>query len=829
MINFRRLIPLMLCVSHAAGANPLPASEQMPADVARLFGTYCTVCHDDATQAGGFSLQSLERQFDRPELMRRWVQVHDRLDQQKMPPADAEQPAPVERQKVVDWLKTRLTAVSLAEQQSGGRVPLRRLNRIEYENTLRDLFGIYVDVQDLLPDDGAAAGYDTVSEALAISPVHLVRYQEAAEKALETAVPWRPHGQIATRVTGREHTMRKHYDGVLERSARLDGDTVVYLAEDTRHLSIRSDTTRRPGRYRIRASVRAVGTDGKPLPVFVGFVHRRPIEWDRLEDVVGIYDAPAEESRILDFEADLQEGENLFVTGWTLPYFSTREHQDRLKQHTVAEMPGPALAVDWTEIEGPLGDWPPLSYRRLFGKLPLTCDRIASGRLTAEQAVQQHENEWKRDPYYPVTETPKEDADRLIRDFLPRAFRRPVTRAEADRFVQFAHARLDAGYTFLEAMKAAYRLVLCSPKFLCRYEEPGQLDDYALASRLSYFLWSSMPDDELFELAAQNRLREPDVLHAQVERMLGDPKAARFTENFTGQWLDLRKMMMTKPDRMYPEFDKYLLWSMPLETTEFFNEVLRSDRSLLEFVDSDWTLLNERLAKHYGIDGVHGMELRKVQLPPGSPRGGVMTQAAVLKVTANGTTTSPIVRGAWVLERILGLPPSPPPPNLPAIEPDTRGATTIRQQLELHRNAPACATCHKEIDPPGFALESFDVIGGWRERYRSSVGGGDNDYLELARYPGKKVWLGREVETGYVTPEGREFKSIEDYRDILLEDPDQIARNLVEQVMTYSTGSDIEFADRGVVDGIVEQLRTKNYGFRTLIHEVIRSRPFLHK
>ena len=824
-----RILPAVVCVWLSVPADSQPASAAMPAEVSRVFDTYCMACHDDATRAGSFSLQSLEQRFGQRDLLRRWVQVHDRVAEGKMPPADASQPTTAERRQVVQWLNTVLTKASLVEQQASGRVPLRRLNRVEYENTLRDLFGIHVNVQELLPDDGAAAGYDTVSEALTISPVHLVRYQEAAERAIATAVPWRPRGRVEQRVTGREHTLRKHYEAVLERSARLDGDAVVYVAEDTRHLSIRSATTRRPGRYRIRASVRAVGTAGQPLPVFVGFVHRRPIQWDRLEDVVGIYDAPPGTSRVLDFEADLGEQENLFVTGWTLPYYTSAVHKQKLQEHTVAEIAGPALAVDWIEITGPLDTWPPLGYRRLFGNLPMTCDRIASGRLKEEQAVLQHDNEWKADPWYPVTDSPKADADRLIRDFLPLAFRRPVPAAEADRFVKFAQARLDGGYTFPEAMKAAYRLVLCSPKFLCRYEEPGRLDDYALASRLSYFLWSSMPDDELFKLAGQNRLHEPEVLRAQVERMLGDPKAARFTDNFTGQWLDLRKMMMTKPDRMYPEFDKYLLWSMPRETTAFFDEVLRNNRSLLEFVDSDWTMLNERLAQHYGIEGVHGMELRKVPLPADSRRGGVMTHASVLKVTANGTTTSPITRGAWVLERILGQPPSPPPPNLPAIEPDTRGATTIRQQLELHRNAPACATCHREIDPPGFALESFDVIGGWRERYRSGNGGGDNDYLELVRYPGKKVWLGREVETGYITPDGQAFESVNDYRKILLQNPDQIARNLVEQVLTYSTGSAVEFADRAVVDEIVARLRTKNYGFRTLIHEVVRSRPFLHK
>lgn len=821
----RMLFALM--VFPVAGVKSAAAG--LPADVGTLLNSYCVVCHDDVTKAGAFSLKSLSTDFSQHHAMRRWVQVHDRLKQGKMPPADAEQPTAAERQRLVGWLRTELIQSSLEQQQTDGRAALRRLNRIEYENTLRDLLGIYVDVKDLLPDDGAAAGFDTVSEALSISPVHLVRYQQAAEKAIEMAVPWRPEGAVDVHTTGREHTMRKHYEAVLERSTRLEGDAVVYFAEDTRHLSIRTATTKRPGRYRIRASVRGVQTAGRPLPVFVGLVNRRPIEWDRLEDVVAIFDAPADKRRIIDFEADVKENEQIFLTGWTLPAYRAKEITEKLKVHTAARMPGPALAIDWVEMKGPLDTWPPLGYRRLFGDLPMTCERITSGRLTEALAVKQHENEWKNDPYHPVSKQPKVDADRLIRAFLPRAFRRPVADVEADRFVRFAHDRLDAGYSFADAMKVAYKLILCSPGFLCRYEDAGPLDDYALASRLSYFLWSSMPDDELLRLAEQKQLRDADVLHDQVERMLKDRKAARFTENFVGQWLDLRKMMMTKPDRMYPEFDKYLLWSMPLETTEFFDEVLEKNLSLLQFVDSDWSMLNERLAQHYGIEGVAGMEFRKVQLPPNSRRGGVMTHASVLKVTANGTTTSPITRGAWILDRILGTPPSPPPPNLPAIEPDTRGTTTIRQQLEAHRNVVACAACHKQIDPPGFALESFDVIGGWRERYRTSVGGNGNAYEPLARYPSKKVWLGKEVETGYITADGEPFAGIDEYKQILLKEPDQIARNLVEQVMVYATGADIQFADRDVVEQIVGRLRKSNYGFRSLIHEVIQSRPFLNK
>ncbi len=389
---------------------------------------------------------------------------------------------------------------------------------------------------------------------------------------------------------------------------------------------------------------------------------------------------------------------------------------------------------------------------------------------------------------------------------------------------------LDEGLPFDEAMVETYKSILCSPHFLFMEEKPGPLDGYALASRLSYFLWNSMPDEALLAAAARGDLAHPDVLHAQVERMLADPRAARFTEDFAGQWLDLRKIDATTPDMaLYPEFDRILQASSVRETELFFEEILRHDLSLTEFVQSDWTYLNRRLAQHYGIavDDSLGYELRKVPLPPGSHRGGVMTQASVLKVTADGARTSPILRGKWICERMLGVMPPPPPPDIPKIEPDIRGATTIRQQLAKHRSTAACASCHTVIDPPGFALESYDVIGGWREFYRVPPRTGRS--VKLANYPERTVSRGLDVEMGDKMPDGRPFADVEQYKQLLLEDKDALARNLVRKVLTYATGADVQFADREVVEQIVRDLRQKNYGFRTLIHDVTESRCFLSK
>ena len=352
-------------------------------------------------------------------------------------------------------------------------------------------------------------------------------------------------------------------------------------------------------------------------------------------------------------------------------------------------------------------------------------------------------------------------------------------------FVAIVRAKLAEGYPFEPAVRAALKGVLISPEFLFLRERPGTLDDFALACRLSYFLWSTMPDDELSSLAARQELGQPDVLGRQVERLLASPKAAAFTENFVGQWLGLREIDATDPSHiLYPEFDHLLKVSMIREAELFFDEVLKNDLSLTNFVASDFAMLNGRLARHYGVPGVEGWEFRKTPLPPGTHRGGVLTMAGVLKVTANGTTTSPVTRGAWVLDRILGTPPPPPPDDVPSLDPDTRGARTIREQLAKHRSVESCGACHRKIDPPGFALESFDCIGGWRDHYRST-GNGEPVLVDGRRMP---YLNGKKVDPADVTADGDRFENIDDFKQLLLRDKPAIARALATKLVTYATG-----------------------------------------
>jgi hypothetical protein len=334
-----------------------------------------------------------------------------------------------------------------------------------------------------------------------------------------------------------------------------------------------------------------------------------------------------------------------------------------------------------------------------------------------------------------------------------------------------------------------------------------------------------MPDEELLDLAAKGKLGRSETLHAQVERMLNDPRAHAFTENFTGQWLNIREVFATTPDMsLYREYDDLLGQSMVRETHLFFEEMLKRDINLLEFVHCDWSILNERLAQHYGIAGVKGQSFRKVDLPADSHRGGVLTQASVLKVTANGLATSPVQRGAFVLDRILGTPPPPPPEDVEAIEPDVRGTTTIRTQLARHRQNAACAACHTKIDPPGFALESFDVIGRWRDRYR--IYGNDRAGMGNGLRQTKD---GPRVECADELADKGKFNNIDEFKQLLLRDKNQIARNLAEKLLVFATGHKMEFADRDAVEKIVTNLPSKNYGFRALVHEVVQSDTFRNK
>lgn len=819
-----RLFQALLLLIAWSCAVPAWPADLLRAPLAPLLERHCYDCHGEGVQEGGLRLDTLAADLHDPAIARRWEKVFDRLSAGEMPPESEPRPPENLRHASLGLLREQLHQASLARQQREGRVLLRRLNNVEYENTLHDLLGIREPLKELLPEDATQAGFDKVSAALDLSATHFLRYQEAAARAVSAVVPRHPPIPFTDLRTGLDMTEKgPNFRQGLGRNSKLVGETLIIYSKLPRYGLCATAPVPSAGRYRIQMKACAVGAEAGPIPVGLMTVMQSGREGPLLHDV---RDIPHGEPQVFEFECDLVSRQAFVVnllTTWDIRRF----------QKPIDEYDGPGLLVEWMKIEGPIDPFPPPRYATLFEGVPLKARSVvkaeASGGRIPVISERRTVSQWESDPLVPVSDQPREDAERLIRAFLPRAFRRPVGAAEQQRFVDATLARLEQGDSFYDAMQYGYQLILTSPGFLFLLDDSptAELDDDALASRLSYFLWATAPDAELLAVAGRGELRRPDVLHAQVERMLDSPLAERFIKDFTGQWLDLRQIDFTIPDPvLYCDFDSLLLWSMPRETELFFAEMLREDLSLLNLVDSDWSMLNERLGVLYGVPGLSGSAFRKTPLPPESRRGGVLTQASVLKVTADGTRTSPVLRGAWVLDRILGKPPSPPPPNIPAIEPDIRGATTIRQQLDLHRNTPACATCHNHIDPPGFALENFDPIGNWRDFYRVTARTPAGP-VYLPYGTGRGVYRGPDVEQGGQTHDGRTFQDITDYKRLLLEDKDQIARNLVRRILVYATGAEIQFADREVVEQIVDKLRSRNYGMRTLVHEVVQSRAFL--
>jgi hypothetical protein len=503
-------------------------------------------------------------------------------------------------------------------------------------------------------------------------------------------------------------------------------------------------------------------------------------------------------------------------------------------QNPLAETNGqPGVVFRWMEVEGPIYDeWPPAGHKLLFGDLPMMTRQVAAMPESSSRTNKYGQRRFKKAPGVEVvSKQPMVDAESLLRNFVTQAYRQPIEDTEVKRFLPVVQNALKLGNNFTDAMIAAYTAVLCSPEFLYLDEKPGRLDDYELSERLSFFLWNSPPDEELQRCAKKHELCKPRTLRAQTERMLADGKSRRFVEAFLDYWLDLRKIVATSPDaNLYSDYylDDLLEESALEETRTFFTELVRENLPARNIVSSDFAMVNERLAAHYDLPCVQGVGLRRVQLPKDSVRGGLMTQAAVLKVTANGTTTSPVLRGAWIMERILGQKPPPPPPTVPAIDPDIRGAVTIRQQLEKHRTLETCNACHAKIDPAGFALENFDVMGGWRQRYRSESGG------ELAQGIAKSgqkfaFHYAQPVDASGTLPDGRQFHDVRELKQLLLADEKQIARNLVRQLAVYATGAPIHFADRKQVEEILERAKMSHYGVRSLISELVQSDLFLNK
>ena len=772
-----RLSSIIAVVLTALSLSPDHGWSAVEKQAAAFFEKHCLECHDSEMKKGGLNLEKVDYTMAGKVQTDRWTGIYDRVAKGEMPPAKKPRPDAKELDQVLAAIKPQLLSADHARRE----VVQRRLNRIEYQNTIQDLLAVDVELTKLLPEDQRAGGFDNNGEALAVSTEQMQGYLQAARRAVDAAIVNSERPTTETFKVDSLNEVRPYLgQGGFD---LMNGRIVTYTSsDDSSYSKISTRGHRIPvrGRYRFRFQAAKHDTQDAlyftvAASTFSGLeaTHRN----------LGYYEL-GPEPKMFEVEAvlDAKSAIQFFAIG--LPTYLKKK-------------PGTLYAgVGFGEVEvtGPLIDqWPPESHTRLLGTTDLKTGTLA-------------------------------DAERILRSFVPRAFRRAVTDEEVTPYLALVRARLDSGRGFDESLRVGLVAALCSPNFIYLREEPeaksARISDIELASRLSYFIHSTQPDGELMDLANRKQLSAPAALRAQVERLLKSPKIEAFIKNFTGQWLHLRQINDTTPDaKLYKNFDELLQVSMLWESEGFFREMLNADAPVEDMLDSKWAMLNKRLADHYGIEGVQGLALRKVTLPAESVRGGVLTQAAVLKVTANGTTTSPVLRGVWVLENILGQPTPPPPPNTAGIEPDIRGATTVREQLAKHRNTESCNSCHSKIDPPGFALESFDPIGANREKYLRWI-------VTNAEHNWGRVDFGAAVDPSGRTANNEAFANIREFKKLLLNRREDFARCLTEKLMTYALGRELGFSDRDAVSKIVAEANVGGNGLRTLIHAIVQSETF---
>ncbi len=714
---------------------------------------HCALCHNGKLAMAGLNFETYKDPAAAASAEEVWRKVMRKLRAGEMPPPGRPRPPAEEVRAIIEWIEARVSAVA----PDPGRVTARRLNRAEYDNTIRDLLGLDLGLARDFPADDSGYGFDNIGDALTLSPVHLERYLAAAEKAAREAIVIDRPLEVTQDRYRPESTPSPSGEAVWPEAFEVEHEIPVEAEYDVR-VGVGG---RRPDGA--RAVELAVWLDGRELgrqEVYPGSSRRRFKRRLKLEPGKHRLKAALLEDASL---ADDSRGE--------APGPNTREHN---------------IVLDDIEITGPFNQAPrPLtdSHRRIF-----VCGHRAG----------EHQPECTR---------------RILSNLARRAYRRPVSAGEIASLERFVTQAVSGGGSLEEGVQAALQAILVSPHFLFRIERdprPGdpaavhRVNDFELASRLSYFLWSSMPDEELFRLAEAGKLHEPQILDIQARRMLEDPKSRALVSNFGGQWLQLRNLALVKPDpERFPEFDDRLREDMRRETELFFEAVMREDRSVLDFIDGRFTYLNERLAQHYGIDGVRGDYFRRVELD-GRRRSGVLTQASILTISSYPTRTSPVLRGLWVLENFLGTPPPPPPPDVPALDDSAIGTKgTLRQQLEQHRANPACAVCHDRIDPLGFGLENYDPVGRWR--------------THDGKFP---------IDAGGTLPNGRSFASAEELKQILRSSGEAFAECLTEKMLTYALGRGLEEYDEPVVRSIARAVANDGYRFSRLVLEIVRSLPF---
>jgi mono/diheme cytochrome c family protein len=837
---------MLVLFSFVASAGELPNT------ASSLLRQACFGCHDKETSEGGLDLTALSFDLNNRAVRERWVRIHDRIEKGEMPPQADDLPQD-SRTSLVKSLQGEIHNADLADIRGYGRGPMRRLNRDEFEQNLRDVLKLpQLDIRDMLPEDREGHRFNKTSETLDMSRVQLAAYLDAADAGLRQAMASGPKPTVtkfravATSLFPERSTFGEREAMFFAKDNKaVDGKQLDEFKDDPAvELALfrsahwpyygypRGFVARLSGEYRVRFSARAVlQTNGyvlKPAtqPVPMTFRARKPSGPDVSGDVRatgGILDIHTE---VATYETAirLRERETFEYSLLGLPVPLARNVKGGPPTYRYPPFPAdgqPGVAFQWLEVEGPLSsaDWPPESHRVLFD------EQSGVGFQPADKARADRE-----DP--DTLEANRAHGSRLLRRFVNLAAREPVPNEAIQKYEKLVYSRLEAQEPFVEAVLAGYQAFLCSSHFLYLREPERSDDHYAIASRLSHFLINSRPDTELLELARTQQLSNAEVLRREADRLIASAGFERFIRNFTDYWLSLRHIRRDEPDiRLYPEyrFDDYLVESMERETRAFVTAMIRENLPSRVLVDADFAFVNDRLARHYGLPdatNITGSAIRKIALPPDSPFGGLLTQAAILKVTANGTSTSPVVRGAWIMERLIGEPPPPPPPSVPAVEPDIRGAKTIRDLLALHTKSESCAGCHARFDPVGLALENFDIFGGWRTRYRGVEQGERMTGIDRAGHDFVYT-LAEPVDAAGQLRDGRRFQNIRELKAILAANPRQLARNLLHQFTLYATGTPVRFADRVEIEAILDGCAADGYRVRDLLHAFVQSRIFL--
>ena len=792
-----------------------------------FFAKNCYACHNAQNNSGGLNLESYTSATAFSQDGDESGKILKRLAAGEMPPKGLPRPSDQDVKAVTKWIETELDRQIGA---STGRVVARRLNRVEYNNTVRDLLGVDVRPADDFPQDDSAYGFDNIAQALSVSPLLMEKYVATAERIARMAVfgpnlktvtavylpplPRRMETTNRTQVSFPAYYSMTNYDRTGLSQPGSFHTTHVFPAD---------------GEYLIRiagAGFRPVGSepgqmtfwlDGKLIQTFQvdidveqsGF-ERRPDHWDvRIKVPAGPHELVAAFPNQFDGLAAIFRGPNPSHRPFDPCKLGPAGGPECLEK---------ALKADRGDAESTKLETPERIARR---NEEIRNDKEAALRPLIFNGLSVHEVDITG-PYDfktgPSSETLRkiytcghldghhEPACRrkIVSNLAYRAFRGPVAQERVDRLVAIAEGAEKRGGSFEEGISLATATMLASPNFLFRIEDNTATDQYKLASRLSYFLWSSMPDDELLRAAGKGMLRKPEALNAQARRMLADAKAGALVENFAGQWLEVRRLESAQPDReRFPDFDEYLRASMIRETELFFQHVMREDRSILDFIDGPYSFLNERLARHYGISGVTGTHFRKVDLT-GTGRSGILTQASVLEVSSYGNRTSVVLRGKWILDNILNSPPPPPPADVPSLNEDAVGSVaSLRQQMEQHRKNAVCASCHASMDPLGFGLENFDAVGSWRN-------------LD-GKFP---------IDASGVLPDGKTFRGADQLKVILRQQKDTFAEGLAEKLLTYALGRGVDRSDQPAVKQIVARMAADDYKFSSLLLGIVNSAPF---